>query len=399
MRSVQTRRRRTAGSHAVFRCAREDGGACGSFVAPIPSHATSPEPALHPLSAIQFGRRLGADPDDLASAQLDLSWMPQAAMREGGLWLLKAEDIAKLERAAGDKASAYGADQYGPLFDAAADGGVQLPAVDCARPLGQMLPQRAFSLVRARMCCILDQAKLWPAAEARWTDIAYLQRGLRAVPCNVLSAPRARKRFSYWFNHADRVQAGYKATPLVSTHTMGFEAYMDANSASSRTDSSRCLYLQQTILQSDPRGGPGMVPCTGLGDEMAQDVAKGIDLVNVQALAQAGAFGPWQRCQLFIGGRSTVGARSILHYDQYDNLFLQLAGTKRFRIFDPTQTRCLYPYPVHHPLDLRAQVDLTAEDSDAFPRLKEARSVEIVLRAGQCLFLPACAPHFQSQSQ
>ena len=100
-------------------------------------------------------------------------------------------------------------------------------------------------------------------------------------------------------------------------------------------------------------------------------------------------FGPWQRCQLFVGSAAAQGARSILHFDQYDNLFVQLSGTKRFRIFDPQQTAALYPYPVHHPLDTRAQVDLEQPDLEVFPDLARARGTEIVLGPGQTLFLPA----------
>ncbi|EOD24962.1 hypothetical protein EMIHUDRAFT_443728 [Emiliania huxleyi CCMP1516] len=122
---------------------------------------------------------------------------------------------------------------------------------------------------------------------------------------------------------------------------------------------------------------------------MRRDIGSGIDLQAVRALAEAGGFGPWQRCQLFVGGASAAGARSILHFDQYDNLFVQISGWKRFRVYDPQQTRCLYPFPIHHPLDTRAQVDLEAPDLAAFPRLSEAVCSEVLLGPGQALFLPA----------
>ena len=47
-----------------------------------------------------------------------------------------------------------------------------------------------------------------------------------------------------------------------------------------------------------------------------------------------------------------------LHFDQYDNFYLQLAGTKTFRLFDPSQSGRLAPYPVHHRMDRSAQAKL-----------------------------------------
>lgn len=67
----------------------------------------------------------------------------------------------------------------------------------------------------------------------------------------------------------------------------------------------------------------------------------------------------------------------------------QIAGTKTFRIYDPQQTAHLYAYPIHHPLDTRAQVDLVHPDHDAYPRLASASGVTITLHPGQVLFLPA----------
>lgn len=42
-------------------------------------------------------------------------------------------------------------------------------------------------------------------------------------------------------------------------------------------------------------------------------------------LAAAAGLGPWMRSSLFA---STAGAVSRVHYDHYDNIYLQLAGRK-----------------------------------------------------------------------
>ncbi|KAL1519642.1 hypothetical protein AB1Y20_023153 [Prymnesium parvum] len=332
---------------------------------------------------------------DQLACLLPENWRPPSvAIRDGGLWILSDSTIRTLP--AGGQHGPFGElyettkhPRQSSTSTAPTVWGCigAVPRVECHRPPGSALPPRALQLVRSGMCCVLENAKLWAAAEIAWSNAEYLRNGLRG-PCNVLSAPVDQgKRFSYWFDHSDRVQAGYRAAPLVSTVQMTMSEYLDVCRTGSGMPQQHCLYLQQTILQRKANGG--MAPCGGLTGQFANDVEFGIDLPAVLALCEAGAFGPWQRCQLFVGS-ATVGARSILHFDQYDNLFLQIAGEKRFRIFDPDQTGCLYPYPIHHPFDTRSQVDLDDPASlDRFPRLSEARGSEVILRPGQTLFLPA----------
>jgi hypoxia-inducible factor 1-alpha inhibitor (HIF hydroxylase) len=250
------------------------------------------------------------------------------------------------------------------------------------------------------MCCVLEGARLWPAAEERWGSRGYLERALAGVRCHVLGCRIDQRRFSYLFDarQMGRVDGGYtKTEPLVRAAEMSIGEFFRR---SARRD--ECLYLQHSLLQD---GGAGVAPCAGLGPQMLQDIGGGLNRPLLDACAVAGRFGSWVRCQLFVGAEAAVGARSILHFDQYDNLFLQISGTKRFRIFDPSQSACLYPYPVHHPLDTRSQIDLEgiagpdgkpgkdgswrAGTSAGFPRAGNAAGVELLLRPGEVLFLPA----------
>ena len=68
-----------------------------------------------------------------------------------------------------------------------------------------------------------------------------------------------------------------------------------------------------------------------------------------------------------------------------------MAGTKRFRIFDPANGAALAPFPFHHPMDRSAQADLAHARSSAthFPRMAEARGSEVCQGPGDALFLPA----------
>ena len=315
---------------------------------------------------------------------------PPPALREGGMWPLDPATIAALPAPPVARPGiVYGEPWFDECF-AIVSGVPQLPHIECRRPAGAPVPDSALLHIRAGMCCVLENARLWPAAEDKWGAAGYLARELQSASCSVLSSPAASRRFSYWFDasgYADRVQAGYQAQPLVTSQQMRMQAFLEASTRTARTS---LLYLQQSLLQAAPdRPHAGLIPCAGLGEGMTRDIQDGIDMEALRMLAQAGGFGPWQRCQLFVGGAAAEGARSILHFDQYDNLFVQVAGTKTFRIYDPQQTRHLYAYPIHHPLDTRAQVDLKDPDDAAFPRLAEAKGVTITLGPGQLLFLPA----------
>eukprot|EP00966_Prymnesium_polylepis_P285366 6591888-Prymnesium_polylepis.2 len=148
---------------------------------------------------------------------------------------------------------------------------------------------------------------------------------------------------------------------------------------------------------------------------MARDVAC-LNAERLQQLQAAGGFGRLGLSQLYVGTPATSGARSLLHFDNNENIFVQLAGSKRFRLFVPTEAGNLYAYPQSHAMDRKAQVGrrrstrpdcarahcgpvcmhqvVLSRAADprhmaAFPRLQSARSCEVTLRAGEVLFLPA----------
>ncbi len=59
---------------------------------------------------------------------------------------------------------------------------------------------------------------------------------------------------------------------------------------------------------------------------MASDVAD----LNLELLSELSAgLGKFQQSQLFVGTSATSGARSSLHMDQTDNLFLQVREGER----------------------------------------------------------------------
>lgn len=97
----------------------------------------------------------------------------------------------------------------------------------------------------------------------------------------------------------------------------------------------------------------------------------------LEALAAPAQFGRLTRSQLFVSDR---GARSPLHFDQYDNVFCQLRGRKRLWLAPPRLARTARTYPVHHPLDAYARND---GDADL------AKVHAVVLGPGDALVIPS----------
>jgi len=86
------------------------------------------------------------------------------------------------------------------------------------------------------------------------------------------------------------------------------------------------------------------------------------------------------------------GSLTRLHYDSRDNLLCQLVGTKRFLLYPPSQIRWLYTYG-YAPTWSRVH-DPRQPDLDAFPLFGRASPIELTLKAGEILYLPARWSHF-----
>lgn len=263
------------------------------------------------------------------------------------------------------------------------------------------LPESACALLaRASPFMLGDEvtSQLWAPAMQKWGDAAYLRAQLDSLEggVHVLGNLASRKDFSYFKDASDEFER-----PACASVRMRVGDFLSHRGLQETRDvplleppgmaaHAACLYLQNTVLSIGDSGA--LEPPAGLGPGMVEDIA-GLDMRLLRQFQQAGRFGQWRLSQLFVGTRATVGARSTLHIDQNDNLFVQIAGTKRLRLFPPTEGGNLYAYPVYHSQDRRAQVDLQrADDPDhlaRYPRLAAATSVDVEIRRGQLLFLPA----------
>jgi len=94
---------------------------------------------------------------------------------------------------------------------------------------------------------------------------------------------------------------------------------------------------------------------------------------------------------IFVG---STGLRTTLHYDRplVDNLFCQLKGEKRFRMWKPAQGRYFYPYGFDTNYGHVSQIPELGPgkvDLVKFPLYAQSKiSYDIVLEAGDVLYIP-----------
>ena len=215
--------------------------------------------------------------------------------------------------------------------------------------------ERADSDGGARAALAAHRPVAWPWG-APWGDVAYLDGQLGDGLHIVLESPRVRGAFiHYQDSPADgRENRSYHA---FNTRELKLTwAEFRDRAAQAKSSPYRC-YLQSLLC------APGKATATKTSARLPQMNwrAAGPDLVRrvaaagprLDRLCAAGRLGPLNVSNLFV---SDAGAHSPLHYDEYDNVFLQLAGRKRLTLAPPGAPA--KPWPTHHPLDAYARARL-----------------------------------------
>jgi ribosomal protein L16 Arg81 hydroxylase len=89
---------------------------------------------------------------------------------------------------------------------------------------------------------------------------------------------------------------------------------------------------------------------------------------------------------LWVGSEGNV---TQMHFDRDENFLAEVRGRKHLRLFDPSQTEFLYPYPKDSVMYYLSFVDCDNPDFDTYPEFRNARPWEGELHPGELLYLPA----------
>jgi len=95
---------------------------------------------------------------------------------------------------------------------------------------------------------------------------------------------------------------------------------------------------------------------------------------------------PWRNARLWISSPGTVVP---LHRDVAQNIFIQLAGRKRFLLYPPAASPWLYSNGFRSALPNYSRFDPDRPDYDVFPLSRTPRPVEVVLEPGDAMYLPS----------
>ncbi|KAL3912750.1 MAG: hypothetical protein SGILL_006763, partial [Bacillariaceae sp.] len=82
------------------------------------------------------------------------------------------------------------------------------------------------------------------------------------------------------------------------------------------------------------------------------------------------------------------------HFDQSRNSIVVLGGERRYILAHPSQCKFMRLYPKGHPSARHSMVDWSDPDLDTYPEFAEARANEVVLQAGDLLYLPTDWFHY-----
>lgn len=202
-------------------------------------------------------------------------------------------------------------------------------------------------------------------------DLKYMEENMGDSPFAVYES----KGRVFMYSDEEKNIGQYHFQPTTRKHLMPFKTF-----AAKLRDAMEKRHTNYCLQQ-------------GLNDTVGRNIVSDFIAFNwqwVSGLAKALGWGQLTTNVLFVSMPHLI---TPCHYDEQENLFAQIRGTKRVILFPPESFQCLYPYRFGHPCDRQSQVDFDNPDYERFPAFKDARGVEAILRPGDVLYIPRCWWH------
>eukprot|EP01118_Nematostelium_gracile_P001414 TRINITY_DN11445_c0_g1_i1.p1 TRINITY_DN11445_c0_g1~~TRINITY_DN11445_c0_g1_i1.p1 ORF type:complete len:418 (-),score=99.69 TRINITY_DN11445_c0_g1_i1:7-1224(-) len=105
-------------------------------------------------------------------------------------------------------------------------------------------------------------------------------------------------------------------------------------------------------------------------------------------------YAPPMEVNLWMG---TPRVTTPAHYDMVHNFYAQIAGKKRFILFDASEADKLYTFPALHPSARQSQINFNDPSCySKYPNFKNIKVQEVILSPGDALYLPPFHFHYVS---
>lgn len=269
-------------------------------------------------------------------------------------------------------------------------------------PHHQWDSEEAANRIRLGQPVVLMNCLLSQAVSDTWT-FEYLKDLIQPDFKNDVYISKNMK-FQYWDEAKN--QFHYRFKPPTTKRGLTFVEFLDIIRNSSSTSNSSPL-LTSSTNSPDNSGAEDSSPKNRfyyLQQSMVQDMGPRMMAEYMRfPLDYALRFkkiGNWDELTTNLLLCGMEGYVTPLHFDEQQNLFAQLHGVKRIRLFSSSDWPKLYTYPLGHPCDRQSRVQLPSSPGctvfddpvliDSFPLFGSCPSTEyfVDLMPGEILYIP-----------
>jgi hypoxia-inducible factor 1-alpha inhibitor (HIF hydroxylase) len=201
--------------------------------------------------------------------------------------------------------------------------------------------EEAFNCIRNGKPVVLLECPIIYPAYSNWSLQSIAQMIKNDFPCDVFVSKT--KRFPYWDDAKNSYN--YDFTPSTKKVTMTFREFLRLRESGGQVSDDRQekdhYYLQQSLVAE-------------MGPVILQEYTK-FSLPTAELYKLLAGWNELTHNLLLCGNKGFI---TPLHFDEQENLFSQLQGRKRVRLFAPEYWYALYPFPNGHPQDRQCQIIL-----------------------------------------